>query len=208
MDVQSLIIKIKEEPEVYDLLKKAAQRRPIWKEREAYARGVGRLKPESFRGTLAKPRFSPGKYVRAIGRKSKQVLGSKSLRNPKVMGAGVLLAGMLGASKLDTFLSSRERQRGFKAMMESSSELQKSKNKMQVLQLYNALWELNPTIAKNPLTAGTFVKGQIEMGDQGMHLQTVSALLKARQPEQLKGEFARKTPDLTATLLEGIAGGL
>lgn len=90
---------------------------------------------------------------------------------------GGLSASIVGASSLGNFIGEKERQNAYAAMIKANPELEKSKNKMEVLQLFNSLWDMNSAVAKNPLTAGTFIKDQLALG-MGMPAQTALALLK------------------------------
>lgn len=119
------------------------------------------------------------------------------------LAAGATAAGY-GLGKLkDTIVKGR----AMKSMLEANPHLAKQDSK-QVHMTFNSLYHLNPDLATDPLTAGSFVTrslNRVEMGDSGgayIDPQTAVQLSKGREAEDpimhaflsAKPETSQKTP--------------
>ena len=146
----------------------------------------------------------------AKGRKvyqSSKPVGKFIGRHGKAFTGLALISGLVGATKMETFLEDRSRQKGYTNMIMESPDLRKNKNKLQVLQFYNALWEMNPTIAKNPHTAAAFIRDQFAIGNEALHINTVSTLLGARKQDTRASKPTNIIQsDSARNIIEGIIG--
>ena len=94
----------------------------------------------------------------------------------KVMGQALMAAGGAaataaighGVSRAYDSLSHRiGKGRAYKGMLEASPGLAKRKDADRVQMTFNTLWNLNKDLAKDPLTAGSFVERSVQRADFG-----------------------------------------
>jgi len=79
----------------------------------------------------------------------------------------------VGLDQLLSKLDSVYKQRAFKKMVNKHPEVMESGDRLHVLEYFDSLYELNPSLAKNPTTAASFVKERMDMG---MGIPTAVAL--------------------------------
>jgi hypothetical protein len=105
----------------------------------------------SFRGALTGPRFG-------------ETVGNTLLEG--AAGAAVSATGTM-LEKGFTSISNRIRKpRAFKEMVDANPSLKKMDQK-RVQQTFNTLYTLNPQLARDPLTAGSFVNSTVHRADVG-----------------------------------------
>jgi hypothetical protein len=104
----------------------------------------------------------------------KELLGHFPWKESLGVAGGAL--ALMGLSRLDNFLDSRERQKSYNEMLAQKKELKSTKNPMLVLQYFNALYEMAPEVAKNPAAAASFVTSSLDMGDSGLNISSLNTL--------------------------------
>lgn len=86
--------------------------------------------------------------------------GLRDYAAPAILSSGA----MIGVYQLINQLESVNKRRAFKKLIEKEPDLLKNTDKLQVLELFSSLYDLNPEIAKNPKTAASFIRERIDMG--------------------------------------------
>jgi len=102
----------------------------------------------------------------------------KNLSMPLI---ALTIGGTAAASGIGDFLENKEKQQVYLKMLDTDKELKKL-DKIMVLNYFNTLWDMNPTMAKQPAIAATFIKSHIE-GGLGIPYQAATEILKARAEE-------------------------
>lgn len=103
--------------------------------------------------------------------------------------AGTAAVGSVVADVYGGVKGRIQKGRSYKEMLQAAPGLQKRKDADKVQMTFNTLWNLNPDLAKDPLTAGSFVERSLTRADIGdssgayVDVDTARNLLKS-QPER------------------------
>jgi len=100
-------------------------------------------------------------------------------------GGGLAAAG--GKALVEKLLASRHRNQAFQDMLEVNPQLQRE-DPTKVQRIFDSLFRFNPSYARDPLVAGTFVDSSLS--DAKMHINTVNALVDAHAKLQGRGPGA------------------
>lgn len=101
------------------------------------------------------------------------------------LGVGAAITGVAGMGvdaarhAYRSLTEGKEKAHAYSEMMRVHGSQLGTEEKAKVQQAFNALWHLNPELAKEPLTAGTFVARTIDYG--GVATQDAATLLSARK---------------------------
>lgn len=149
----------------------------------------------------------------------KQSLMQKLLKSPATRkllmagaGATALAGGLAMGEKLHNRVSDdMSKRRGFKRLMDHSPHLVKQDPK-HVAELYEALHAHAPSLAKNPLTASSFIKTRLQYKDEGlqpMDIKTLTEIQKNRADRGKGDSFLGKIfgPAATVSGMAGLHGG-
>jgi hypothetical protein len=93
-----------------------------------------------------------------------------------------------------------EKGRAYKGMVEASPGLAKNRDATKVQTTFNTLWNLNPDLAKDPLTAGSFVERSMQRADISDSAGSYIDIDTARNIVKSRG---RKEQPITRAFIEG-----
>ena len=149
----------------------------------------------------------------------KQSLIQKLMHSPaakKLLLAGGGAAALAGGITLGENLHNRvsrdmSKRRGFQRLMEHSPQLVKQ-DPRHVAELYEALHTHAPSLAKNPLTASSFIKTRLQYKDEGLQPMDIKTLTEIAKNQGDKGRgdsFLGKIfgPAATVSGMAGLHGG-
>lgn len=127
---------------------------------------------------------SVGKAFSALGKRvAEQVPGALASAGVTAAGVGALAGGKALYSRLT-------KQRDYQAMMSATPSLRK-RPADQVQMMYNSLRNVAPTLAKDPLVAGSFIDNSMELsGDRAMIAPQSAKLLADTQKSITQGRGA------------------
>ena len=123
-------------------------------------------------------------------------------------GAAALGGGIaLGESAHKNVSSEVGKRRAFKKLLQHSPQLAKQDPK-HTAELFDALYTFNKDLAKNPLTASSFIKTRLHYKEEGLQPTDIKTLVEIgshRQKAKPKDSFLSKTFGQSASL-SGMAG--
>jgi hypothetical protein len=142
---------------------------------------------------------------------SKENLGNAAARTveyaPLAMmtaGAGALIGGAVdaGRSGVRSLQDTMGKSRAYEAMLEENPQLAKADPNL-TEKAFNTLYRFNPSYAKDPLVAGTFVKNVIDQ--ERMDIGTVSNLVTAHKTIQ---DAKGRGPGMSDFFMKAMQGGV
>lgn len=113
-----------------------------------------------FGPLLAEAAPSEPEKTASFGSDAKEVLRSREFMVPM---AAMAVGGLANAasSGIGSLMAARQKAKAYSGMMELHPHF-KQRDEVQVRRLYNSLYGLNPTMAKDPLIAGAWIDNVIE----------------------------------------------
>ncbi|MFW9801061.1 MAG: hypothetical protein ACFFFC_00290 [Candidatus Thorarchaeota archaeon] len=110
-----------------------------------------------------------------------------------IAGAGTAATATIAAGTAwgaESLRDKIEKGRAYKGMVSAAPGLSKNRDANRVQMTFNTLWNLNKDLAKDPLTAGSFVERSMQRADIGdtagsyIDIDTARNILKARGREE------------------------
>ena len=133
----------------------------------------------------------------------KRALGGEALGHymaPAVASAGVAAAGLGLKAGYDLIREKLTKQRDYKAMVEANPAL-RGMSARQVNMVYGSLRRLSPTMARDPLIAGSFVRKTIELApESGLSIDPLTAKTIAETQKNISQAKSSKTSVYEAML--------
>lgn len=122
---------------------------------------------------------------------------------PAIASAGVAAGGMAMKAGYDAIRERLTRQRDYKTMLESNPQL-RGMDAKQVNMVYSSLRRLSPTMAKDPLIAGSFVYKTISLApESGLSIDPMTAKTIAETQKNIQQAKSSKT-----SVYEAMLGGM
>lgn len=138
-----------------------------------------------------------------MGRAIKSGLGGGAVGHylaPAVASAGVAAAGLGIKAGYELVREKLTRQRDYKAMVDANPSL-RGMDAKQVNMVYNSLRRLSPTMARDPLVAGSFVRKTIELApESGLSIDPLTAKTIAETQKNIAQAKSSKTSVYEAML--------
>jgi len=122
---------------------------------------------------------------------------------PAIASAGIAAAGLGIKGGYGIIREKLTRQRDYKAMLEANPTLRGS-DARQVNMIYNSLRRLSPTMAADPLVAGSFVRKHVELApESGVAIDFATAKAVAETQKNIAQAKSSKT-----SVYEAMLGGM
>lgn len=110
-------------------------------------------------------------------------------------------AGLLGSTLYDKYQHGQESQRAYKDMFERFPELQ-TIDPNKVDDYWGLMQQYAPSMTRNPLVAGQFIKNMSDYNMKGIDFPTLKSIL------DVEGAASRKENDALSMIVKGIGSGV